>query len=177
MRKQIATLVFMSLIVGLVIGFIGASYFTEPVIEYTEVPVEVIKEVEVERVFIKTVTREVPVFLEVVKEVEVVREIPIKARFFESVEELEGWIESNHGLINAIHIEFNKHDDWNDCEDQADRWQKRALDDGYIVSACPVYNGRVFKTKLFETGYPYHVGLDINRQRFVLLGTCYRGDN
>ena len=45
----------------------------------------------------------------------------------------------------------------NDCEAQADRWQKRALDDGYIVSACPVYNGMVFDT--YVGGGKYHVGL------------------
>jgi len=127
--------------------------------EYIEVPYY--KVVETEKVVIKTVTQEVPVIKEVIREVpvEVIKEVPIEARYFTTVSELEEWIENNHGLINMIHIEFNKHDDYNDCEDQADRWQRRALDDGYIVSVCPVFNGRVFNTKLFETDYPYHVGL------------------
>jgi len=161
MRRQLYYLMAAAFIAGLVCGGIINGTLNQPELVihtvYVPVPVEVVKEVE--SVVIKTVpepyivTREVPVILTEVKE------IPIEVRRFDSVEELEGWIESNHGLINTIHIEFNKHDDWNDCEDQADRWQKRALDDGYIVSACPVYNGMVFGQKIFETEYPYHVGL------------------
>jgi len=107
--------------------------------------------IEVEKVVYETVTQDVPVY--VIKEVEVVREIPIEARYFESVKEFENWVENNHGLITVGSTSFTSHDPLNDCEDQADRWQMRALDDGYLVSACPVKNGMVLDTNVGGIGY------------------------
>ena len=152
------TLMIISLIVGLVIGGIISDSLSKP--EYIEVPVT--KEVEVERIVIKTVYQEVPLIkeVEVVKEipVEVIKEVPIEARYFETVAEFEKWVDENHALLAISFVEFNKHDPQNDCEDQADRWQLKALEEyGYLVSACPVYNGYVFDT--YVGGGKYHVGL------------------
>jgi len=66
-------------------------------------------------------------------------------------------VESNHGLISIGSVSFASHDPLNDCEDQADRWQRKALEDGYLVSPCPVYMDRVFNTQ--TGGGKYHVGL------------------
>jgi len=98
--------------------------------------------------------------VEVVKEVpiEVVKEVPIKTKGFETVAEFEKWVDENHALLAISFVGFNKHDPQNDCEDQADRWQLEALEEyGYLVSACPVYNGMVFDT--YVGGGKYHVGL------------------
>ena len=145
-------------IVALVIlcGFVAFTMFYQPEPEvnivYVQLPGEVI---EVERVVYEPVTKYVPVY--VPKEVEVIKEVPIEAGYFETVEEFEKWVENNHGLINVGQVLFKFPDNMNDCEDQADRWQQRALEDGYLVSVCPVNNGYVFKTRVGSQ--KYHVGL------------------
>jgi len=147
-------LIILAIIINIAVYFVVTDYFTpepevisrivhEPVVEVREV----VKEVPV----IKTITQEVPVVKEVVKEV------PIKPRYFESEEELRNWVENNHGLINVGSVSRTKQDPQNDCDDQADRWQKRALEDGYLVSVCPVLNGKVFNTQVGTQ--KYHVGL------------------
>ena len=85
-----------------------------------EVPLEIVKEVEVE--------------VEVIKEVEVVKEVPIKLRHFESVQELKDWLRQVDGRIRLransegiIHLRGV-------CEDVAMCLQDRAIEDGYKMS-------------------------------------------
>ena len=104
------------------------------------------------------ITVEKVVEKEVIKEVEVIIETPIVAKRFETVAEFEEWVENNHALLAISFVQSNQHDPSNDCEDQADRWQMKALEEyGYLVSDCPVYNGMVFDT--YVGGGKYHVGL------------------
>lgn len=113
---------------------------------YVLVPSEVVKEVTVEH--IKYITREVPV--EIVKEVLVLNE-PQELRFFETVEELEFWVSNNHTLF-SIGISGE-----NDCDDLAEKWQRKALAGGYLVSMCPVYKGKVMGTTVCNCDA--HIGL------------------
>ena len=157
MRKEIAILMVLSLIAGLVIGYIFTDCCwqnkePEIITEYIKSEPEVIT---------KTVYKQSPpevIEVEVIKEVEVIREVSLKTRHFETVAEFEKWVDENHALLTSGSTSFNSHDPSNDCEDQADRWQLKALEEyGYLVSVCPVYNGMVFDT--YVGGGKYHVGL------------------
>ena len=119
-----------------------------PEIVYVELPPKTVVE---ERIV------EVPV--EVIVERIVEKEVTIKPKYFETESELREWVENNHGFLNVGNSFLTKHDINNDCEDQAERWQAKALRDGHLVDICPVYNGMVFDTKVSDGKYPYHVGL------------------
>lgn len=89
-----------------------------PKIIAVEVPVEVVKEVEVE----------------VITEVEVVKEVPVKLRHFESVQELKDWLQQVDRRIRLradsegiIHLQGV-------CEHVAMHLQDRAIEDGYKMS-------------------------------------------
>ena len=115
---------------------------------YIELPPKIVIE---ERVV------EVPV--EKIVERIVEKEVTIKPEYFKTEGELREWVENNHGFLNVGTSLLTKHDKNNDCEDQAERWQAKALRDGHLVDLCPVYNGMVFDTKVSDGKYPYHVGL------------------
>ena len=157
-----------------VITLILAVSITANVVENTVV------EIPIERVITRTIPvyetvyQDKPVFQEV--EVEVVKEIPIKARYFESVGELELWVNDNHGLITVGAASLGTHDPFNDCEDQAERWQLEALQDGYLVSTCPVYYGRVFDMQVEENEYKKHVGLWTSIGNRYYYWNCFTGN-
>jgi len=88
MRKQTATLMFLTLIVGLVTGGIINGWATEPVIEYVEVPVE---KVVTKTIYVPDthyITQEVPVVLTR----EVVKQVPVELQDWQTLEEVKEFL-------------------------------------------------------------------------------------
>lgn len=142
------TLMIIYLIVGLVVGGIIVDSLSKPVTEYVEVPVEVIKEVEVERIVIKTVYQEVPL----IKEVEVVKEVikhqDIYDRQWESVKQFTDWYYTQD--FKAL---FPSSDYKVDCDDYAERLQIYALRQGYPVSVALSNDGTYYGVKVTEKNH------------------------
>ena len=113
--------------------FLGCCKQETPQIVY--VPVEVIKEVSIEKII------EVPV--EVIREVEVIKEL----RDFASIEELGPWLikdapdrhiflkANSDGVVKLTGV----------CEDYALQLQNRAFDDGYKMSIQILYDEQYYE--------------------------------
>lgn len=87
---------------------------------------------------------EVPIEVEV--PVEVIREVPVKLRWFESIEELKTWL----GQIDKLPISLKPNPDgvtqlWGACEDVAIFLQDRAEEDGYKMSIEMLGESEYFK--------------------------------
>ena len=96
-----------------------------PVIEYREVTVEVVKEVEIIR--------------------EVTVEVPIELRNFSDLQELEVWLEEDD---TDRHFYFTgKIDDKYDCEDYAFALINNAREDGYDIH-LQIQNDHAFNSTI-----------------------------
>ena len=89
---------------------------------------------------------------------------PVTPKQFESVEQAENWLAEHHlpvtlisrdnGLINLDRYTFDARAD---CDDYSQDYQQLALNDGFLLTEVPVYNGRIWDVKV--TNAPgLHVG-------------------
>jgi DNA-binding response OmpR family regulator len=126
-------------IVVAIIAAIAATVFiftSEPVIDVVIVEKEVVHEVEVTKEVVK---KEIE-YRDIVRNVVV--EKPIKQREFASLEELKKWLAEKSVTksifffvtSNGTQASSNKYD----CDDYALDLQKRALEDGYLMSASVI---------------------------------------
>jgi len=111
-------------------------------------------EVQGEMVYVE-VPVEVPVEVEVLVEVpvETLIEVPIELREFESLGELEGWLDENIGpivFIGSTNLSSPLSDPRFDCDDYAERLQKRALNNGYYMSLQLVEDGHIFGIEVLD---------------------------
>ena len=132
------------------LGFcVGAMYENkEPIIitridthtQYIEriVPQEIIVERDVERVVVR----------------EVIMQVPREINEFKDLEELKEWAE-----VNSMSLVMGLHENW-DCDDYAEGMRERAMAQGYIMSICPVYLGKVFDKQVEPVRWnvPAHMG-------------------
>lgn len=81
--------------------------------------------------------------------VDVVRTAPVKLRNFEDLEELERWL---RGRNNNTTVRFQQADMVLDCDDYALEMQRKALEDGYIMSFEII--GRSEYNELFKNTLP-----------------------
>lgn len=109
-----------------------------------EVPVEIIKEV--------------PVIVEVEKKV------TRKFREFEDLTELKGWLEENMlpivliaGKDGSVDFLKPKSTSQYDCDDYAEDLQRKALEQGFLMSQQLILNGKIFGVKVSEITEP-HMG-------------------
>ncbi len=129
-------------IIVAIIAAIAATVFiftSEPVTDVVIVEKEVVREVEVTKEVVK---KEIE-YRDIVKNVIV--EKPIKQREFASKEELEKWLaEKAAGKSIFFFVGpdgTNVSSDKYDCDDYALDLQKRALNDGYLMSATVIEKG------------------------------------
>ena len=115
-----------------------------PEIVTIEVPVEIIKEV--------------PVIVEVEKKV------PQKFREFEDLAELTEWLEKNSLPIVLIAAKDGRIDLINprstsqyDCDDYAEALQRKALEQGFLMSQQLIIKGQIYGVKVSEYTEP-HMG-------------------
>ena len=87
-------------------------------------------------------------------------------RFFESVEEAEGWLGNPQNQLPLVFIadekgviDFNnyKTNPLYDCDDYAEDYERLALKAGYIITQAPVSNGRIWGVKVTDNE-GYHIG-------------------
>jgi molybdopterin converting factor small subunit len=63
--------------------------------------------------------------------VDVIKNVPVELRNFNTLDELEQWLD---GIYNQTTIRFIQNDSVIDCDDYALEMQQKALSDGYIMS-------------------------------------------
>jgi len=153
-KEIVAALLIATLASGFYLGMVGitgakAAELDElqtksPEIITIEVPAEIIEEV--------------PVIVEVEKEVS------RKFREFEDLVELIGWLKENSLPIRLIAGEDGKIDLANpkltsryDCDDYAEALQRKALEQGFLMSQQLVLNGQVYGVKVSKYTEP-HMG-------------------
>ena len=104
------------------------------------------------------------VVVTVYKDVEVVREVikevPATPRYPVSLEELEAFLDKNtlgvilradsNGFVSLSNPNF-------DCDDYATELEARAMRAGLLITAVPVWNGRIW-TKQVSPYWSFHVG-------------------
>jgi len=130
-----------SIIVAVIAAIVATTFIftSEPVTDVVMVEKEVLREIEV----VKEVVKKEIEYRDIVKEV--VIEKPIEQIEFSSKEELEKWLaeddtEKNiYFFVRADGTEVSS--DEYDCDDYALDLQKRALKDGYLMSASVVEKG------------------------------------
>ena len=112
------------------------------------------------------VTIEVP--LEIIKEVPAIVELekksPRKFREFEDLAKLTGWLEKNSLPIvliadkdGGIDLLNPKSTSQYDCDDYAEALQRKALEQGFLMSQQLLLNGQVYGVKVSEHTEP-HMG-------------------
>lgn len=96
--------------------------------------------------------------------VEVEKKVPQKFREFEDLAELTEWLEKNSLPIVLIAAKDGRIDLLNpgstsqyDCDDYAEALQRKALEQGYLMSQQLVLNGKVYGVKVSEYTEP-HMG-------------------
>jgi len=124
----------------------------------------------------ETKTVEIPV--EIIKEVEVIKEVPRELREFESSDELKEWLEQDDTdkyEIMRLVIDSNMSGTFTGggcCEDYAMHLQESALSDGYIVSFSTInwneYNA-LFTEKQCSLGEKHALNLTIIRNKVYLI--------
>ncbi len=84
----------------------------------------------------------------VVEYIELVKKVPIKLRNFSDLEELKHWLADVN--TNTTTIYFERPDITVDCDDFALVLQRKALEDGYLMSFQIIETGKY--NSLFESG-------------------------
>lgn len=109
---------------------------------------------------------EVPV--EIIKEVPVIVEVekksPREFREFEDLTELKGWFEENTlpivliaGKDGSVDFHNSKSTSQYDCDDYAEDLQRKALEQGFLMSQQLILNGKIFGVKVSKITGP-HMG-------------------
>lgn len=129
------------------LSIIGWLSFKPPEVvtvrEYVFVPeiVEVVKEIEV------------------IKEVEVIVEVPRELREFRDLADLEAWRDDRFCYIfDKPYLKGIKdYSPKRDCDDVAETWVRQAIDDGFLISYCPIYKGKLGRKRVSRTK-GWHMG-------------------
>jgi len=114
----------------------------------------------------KIIPLEVPV--EIIKEVPVIVEVekksPQKFGEFEDLAELKGWLKENSlpivliaGKDGTVDFLNPKSTGQYDCDDYAEDLQRKALEQGFLMSQQLILNGKIFGVKVSEITGP-HMG-------------------
>ncbi len=135
----------------LLLGYVAGTKAVEP---------EIIIVTEKEYLTV-TVTEYVPVEFEVIREVPVEVEIPHEYRLFTSIEELEEYRDTE--LLVKIsgkwyRMPTDSYSEKEDCDDVAEAWQRKILEDGFLVSQQIINKGYLLGIKVSETKNK-HVGI------------------
>jgi hypothetical protein len=98
--------------------------------------------------------------------VEVEKETLVIPREFNSVDEAQTWLDANHlptvifvGATGEAILNPTAQDNRYNCNDYAQDLQEKALRDGYLLTYCPVMNGRVWETFNVTDVLACHIGL------------------
>ena len=153
-KKIVAGLLIASLASSLFLGTVGIAEVTAA--GWDELPVQSPEIITIE-VPAETI-REVPVIVETEKEVS------RKFREFEDLAELIGWLENNSlpiqiivgedGRVNLVNAKSTSQ---YDCDDYAEALQRKALEQGFLMSQQLILNGQIYGVKVSEYTEP-HMG-------------------
>jgi len=113
---------------------------------------------------------EVPV--EIIKEVPVIVEVEKKSspkfREFEDLTELKGWLEENAlpivliaGKDGKVDFRNSKSTSQYDCDDYAEDLQRKALEQGFLMSQHLILKGKIFGVKVTKITEPHMGNLTI----------------
>lgn len=107
----------------------------------------------------------VPKIVEVVKEIEIIKEVERIVEVsrelgeFESLEQLEAWRDDRFCYIfDKPYLKGIKdYSPKRDCDDVAETWVRQAIDDGFLMSYCPIYKGKLGRKRVSQTR-GWHMG-------------------
>ena len=105
-----------------------------------------------------------PMVMEFVEELPVIVEVAPEFRVFKDVMELEGWLEENrlplilvadkNGSVNFVEPKVS---DRYDCDDYAENLQRKALQQGFLMSQQLILSGKIYGVKV-STKTEGHMG-------------------
>jgi len=153
-NKIVAALLIAILASGFCLGMVGI----------TEVKAAKLDELQTNPQEIITIKAPEEIIMEMPVNAEAEKNVPQQFREFEDLTELTEWLEKNRLPIRIIAGEDGRIDLVNptstsqyDCDDHAEDLQRKALEQGYLMSQQLLINGQVYGVKVSEYTEP-HMG-------------------
>lgn len=140
-KKELVIISTLLLVSGFCLGVRCEQATYKPKTIIKEVPIEVVRIVEVEKIVEVPVEVPIEVPIEVPVEVEVIREVPMELRDFASVDELIEWLVKDK-TDEMLILTFNN---GGVCEDYALRLQENGIEAGYKISFQVLYDKQFYQ--------------------------------